>query len=147
MLWNFSFRPSVLQLTAKSRKCHIYLAGRDNQKSLSIRFSSARSQIFLFQIFNYIILETLHKTPCWVSSNRPYFFEESDLSFLKSSFLKARLYCNKIHHSNSLKLPIKCHICECLSRTSNAVWKKKCALGRIRIPVRGKTSDQKSPVP
>ena len=46
--------------TAKSRKCHINLGGRDEQQSFSNRFSSAGSQTFLYKtpkhttIFNQI---------------------------------------------------------------------------------------------
>ena len=40
--------------TAESRKCLIYLAGRDHQWSFSNSFSSARSQIFLLKILNHI---------------------------------------------------------------------------------------------
>ena len=38
---------------------------------------------------------------------------------------------NSTPHRNLLKLPIKCHICECLSRSGNPE-SKRYVLGRIR---------------
>ena len=61
-------------------------------------FSSARSRIFLFQIFNYIISckKLYGKQPIEFIIAEHIFLEKSDPSFLKSSFLKARLYRSQI---------------------------------------------------
>ena len=35
---------------------------------------------------------------------------------------------NSTHHSNLLKPPVTCHICEYLSRIDNPVWERKIPL-------------------
>ena len=75
-------------VTVKSRKCHIYLAGRDYQQSFSGSFSIAR-----VQIFNCTKKKPDRKQPVEFLIIEHIFSEKSDLSFLKSNLLKAGLYC------------------------------------------------------
>ena len=47
---------------------------------------------------------------------------------------------NSKHHSNLLKPPIKCHICEYLPGLAILSERERYPLGRIRTPVKSKDS-------
>ena len=49
--------------TAKSRKCHIYLAGRDHQQSLSNSFSVQEVRFFSFKILIMSYKKLCRKQP------------------------------------------------------------------------------------
>ena len=71
--------------TAKSRKCIIYPAGKNQQQSFQTVLAVHEIRFSFSNFLNYIIQGTLQKTACRVSNKRAFFFlEKSDLSFLKS---------------------------------------------------------------
>ena len=50
---------------------------------------------------------------------------------------------NSLHHSNLLKPPIKCHICECHGFPGLVILsKRKKVLGRIQTPVKSEALGQ-----